>query len=166
MKNLAFYIIITFCSFFAPIELVVITLMGFIAMDTLVKLLSLRTLARKENKPYREVFFSKILRRGYFYKSLGYLIIALPIFPLDFYFLTPWTTGIGKFLGYAFTLPTKAVYTNLLLIIFCLMELSSINENWFDFSGNNLFRSIYSIVGKIRKVVAGASAFYKDIKKD
>jgi len=44
------------------------------------------------------------------------------------------------------------------------MELSSINENWFDISGNNIFKSVFSIVRKIRSTVSKVSDTWKDIK--
>jgi hypothetical protein len=67
-------------------------------------------------------------------------------------------------LGYTFTIPTTALFTNMLLCIFAIMELSSINENWFDISGNNIFKSVFSIVRKIRSTVSKVSDTWKDIK--
>ena len=55
--------------------------------------------------------------------------------------------------------------TNCLLIIFSLIELGSINENWVDISGNNVLKSVYVTVAKIKKVIAENVNFLKGIKK-
>lgn len=151
-------------SVFAPIQLCVIILMFVIFVDTIVKLISLKKIAQQENKKYKDVFKSKILRKRYVLKAAGYYVIAIAVFPLDYYALTPFSNGLIHALGYTFTLPTTAVYTNTLLCLFCLMELSSINENWFDISGNNMLKSAYTIVGKIKESIEKVSETYKNIK--
>jgi hypothetical protein len=60
---------------------------------------------------------------------------------------------------------SKALLTNGLLIIFALIELGSINENWIDISGNNLLKGVYVTVLKIKKVIAENVNFFKGIKK-
>lgn len=151
-------------SFFAPIELCAILLMFVIFIDTIVKLIAIKKIACDEGKKYREVFKSKILRRGYIFKAAGYYILAGALFPLDYYAFTPFSNGVLKALGYGFTVPTQAVYTNILLCIFAMIELSSINENWFDITGNNMLKSVFSIVKKIRGTIEKISETYKDIK--
>ena len=74
---------------FSPIELSIIVLMFMIFIDTLVKMISLKKLANAEERKFFEVFSSKMLRHGYIYKSAGYFILALALFPLDYFFLTP-----------------------------------------------------------------------------
>ena len=164
MKTNITLVILSIFSVFAPIELCVIILMSIIFLDTAVKLVSLKKIACVENKKYRDVFKSKMLRRGYIFKAAGYYILAGGLFPLDYYALTPFTSGILTALGYTFTIPTTALFTNMLLCIFAIMELSSINENWFDISGNNIFKSVFSIVRKIRSTVSKVSDTWKDIK--
>lgn len=151
-------------AFFAPVELAIISLFTMIFIDTIVKLISLRTLAKEEKKTYREVFRSKMLRRGYIFKAAGYAFLAGPLFPLDFYILTPFVQGTIKALGYSFTIPTQAIFTNGLLIIFCLIEFASINENWFDLTGNNMLRSVFKTVKSIRRSVQSISDLYKNVK--
>ena len=157
--------LIGFWAFIAPIELAIISLFTMIFIDTIVKLISLRSLAKEENKTYREIFKSKMLRRGYIFKAAGYAFLAGPLFPLDFYILTPFIEGTIKVLGYPFTIPTEAVFTNGLLIIFCLIEFSSINENWFDLTGNNMLKTVFKTVKAIRRNVQSVSDLYKDVKK-
>ena len=141
-----------------------IILMGIIFLDTIVKLISLKKIASVDGRKYRDVFESKMLRRGYIFKAAGYYILAFAIFPLDFYGLTPFTVSVIKGLGYTFVIPTTALFTNILLCIFALIEFSSINENWFDISGNNILKSVFGVVKKIRSTVTQVSDTYKDIK--
>jgi hypothetical protein len=151
-------------AIFAPIELCAILLMFVIFVDTIVKLVSLKKIAIKEKRKYKDVFKSKILRRGYVFKAAGYYVIAGALFPLDYFAFTPFSNGLIKALGYDFTLPTGAIYTNVLLCLFSMIELASINENWFDITGNNILRSVYSLVSKIRGTIEKVSDTYKNIK--
>jgi hypothetical protein len=148
----------------APVEMCALLLMFVILIDTIVKLISLKKIACVEGRKYRDVFKSKILRRGYIFKAAGYYIFAGALFPLDYYALTPFSNGIIKALGYNLTLPTQAVYTNLLLCLFALIELASINENWFDITGNNMLKSVFTVVKKIRGTIEKISDTYKNIK--
>lgn len=164
MKTNITLAILSIFSIFAPIELCTIILMSIIFLDTIVKLVALKKIACVEGRKYRDVFKSKMLRRGYIFKAAGYYILAGALFPLDYYALTPFASGLINALGYTFTIPTQALFTNMLLCIFAIMELSSINENWFDISGNNIFKSVFSIVRKIRSTVTKVSDTWKNIK--
>ncbi len=164
MKTKITLLTLSLFSFFAPIELCAILLMFVIFIDTIVKLISIKKIACDEGKKYREVFKSKILRRGYIFKAAGYYILAGALFPLDYYAFTPFSNGVLKALGYDFIVPTQAVYTNILLCIFAMIELSSINENWFDITGNNMLKSVFGVVKKIRGTIEKISETYKDIK--
>jgi hypothetical protein len=159
-------IIVAFFSFFTPIELCVLLLFFMMIIDTLVKLVSLKRIAKKENRPFRDVFKSNMLRKGYIYKGAGYLLFALAIFPIDFYALTPFIDGFIEYLGLSIVLPTKAICTNFLLIIFCLIELSSINENYFDITGNNMMKSVWKMTRKIREIIQYFTGFIKETKND
>lgn len=152
-------------SFFAPIELLIIILMGIIFIDTIVKLISLKIIANKENRLYRDVFKSRMLRLGYIYKTAGYFFVVLPLFPLDYYGLTPFIYKLIDFLGYGTIDLSKAILTNALLMIFCLMEIASINENWFDISGNNILKAVWQTVKAIRKTIEATVSVYKGAKK-
>jgi len=152
-------------AFFAPIELLIIILMGIIFIDTIVKLISLKIIANKEGRPYKAVFKSRMLRLGYIYKTAGYFFVALPLFPLDYFGLTPFTYKLIDFLGYDTIDLSKAIFTNAILIIFCLMEISSINENWFDITGNNILKAVWQTVKSIRKGIEAVATLYKDAKK-
>jgi hypothetical protein len=165
MKTNLTLLILSFFSVFAPIELFAIILMGIIFIDTIVKLISLKKLARTSNRTYREVFKSRILRKNYIIKSAGYYIFAGAVFPLDYYALTPFSNGLIKALGYSFTIPTTALFTNVLLCIFAMIELSSINENWFDITGNNMLKSVFDFTKKIRGAIESVSDLYKNVKK-
>ena len=166
MKAKLSTVLLSLFAFLTPIEVGIILLITVIFVDTLVKLISLKFIAVKEKRAYREVFHSKMLRRGYIFKVAGYAFLAGPLFPLDFYMLTPFIEGVIKAFGYPFIIPTQALFTNSLLIIFCLIELSSINENWFDITGNNMLKGVWTTVKKIRQGVEGISDLYKKIKKD
>jgi hypothetical protein len=135
-------------------------------IDTCVKLVSLKRIANKEERPFRDVFKSSMLRKGYIYKGAGYLLFAVALFPIDFYALTPFIDGSIKYFGLDIVLPTKAICTNFLLIIFCLIELSSINENYFDITGNNIMKSVWSMTKKIRTIIQGFTGFIKETKDD
>ena len=164
MKTKITLLISSLFSIFAPVEMCAILLMTIIFIDTIVKLIALKKIACVEGRKYREVFKSKILRRGYIFKAAGYYIFAGALFPLDYYALTPFSNEVIKTLGYGFTLPTGAIYTNFLLCIFALIELSSINENWFDITGNNMLKTVFSTVKKIRGTIEKVSDTYKNIK--
>lgn len=151
-------------SFFAPVELMAIILMFIIFIDTVVKLISLKKIAKESNRKYREVFKSKILRQGYVYKALGYYIAAGAIFPLDYYALTPFANGMLSFLNFSFIITTPAIFTNILLGIFSIIELASINENWFDITGNNVLKKSCETVRKLKKSLKDFSNFHKEIK--
>ena len=165
MKKLTSLIIGVF-SFFTPIELCIILLLFMMIIDTCVKLVSLKRIANKEERPFRDVFKSSMLRKGYIYKGAGYLLFAVALFPIDFYALTPFIDGSIKYFGLDIVLPTKAICTNFLLIIFCLIELSSINENYFDITGNNIMKSVWSMTKKIRTIIQGFTGFIKETKDD
>ena len=156
--------VLTITSFFAPIQLMVMVLMFIIFVDTVIKLISLRKIARETNRKYRDVFKSRILRQGYIYKALGYYITAGVVFPLDYYALTPFLNGLLDFLGFSFIISVPAILTNILLGIFSLIELASINENWFDITGNNILNKTFSTIKRLRKVLKDTSDTYKDIK--
>jgi hypothetical protein len=164
MKEKITLLVVGVGAVFAPVELCAVLLMFVIFIDTVVKLISLKKIACTENRKYRDVFKSKLLRRGYIFKAAGYYIFAGALFPLDYYALTPFSNGVIKALGYNMTLPTTAIYTNLLLCIFALIELASINENWFDITGNNMLKGVFDIVKKIRGTVEKISDTYKNIK--
>lgn len=151
-------------SFFAPIELSAILLMFIILVDTIVKLISLKKIACDEGRKYKDVFKSKLLRRGYVFKGAGYYIFAGAVFPLDYYGFTPFAQSLLKATGYDITIPTQAIFTNALLYIFAIIELSSINENWFDLTGNNIFKSVLRVVKTIRGGLEKVSDTYKNIK--
>jgi len=156
--------ILAILSFFAPIEIMAIVLMFIIFVDTVVKLIALRKIAKESKRNYRDVFKSRILRQGYIYKSLGYYITAGVVFPLDYYALTPFINGLLKFLNFDFVIAVPAILTNILLGIFSIIELASINENWFDITGNNVLRKTCDTVKKLRKGLKQVSDTYKDIK--
>lgn len=151
-------------SFLAPIELSCILLMFVILVDTILKLVSLKKIACVEKRTYKEVFKSKILRRGYIFKAAGYYILAMALLPLDYYGFTPFVQNLIKAAGYDIIIPTKAVFTNALIYIFAIIELSSINENWFDLTGNNIFRSVLKVVKSIRGGIEKVSDTYKNLK--
>jgi hypothetical protein len=156
--------VLTITSFFAPIQIMVMVLMFIIFVDTIVKLISLKKIAKESKRKYRDVFKSRILRQGYVYKSLGYYITAGVVFPLDYYALTPFLNGLLDFTGFSFVIPVPAILTNVLLGIFSLIELASINENWFDITGNNVLNKTFATVKKLRKGLKEVSDTYKDIK--
>jgi hypothetical protein len=164
MKEKITILIVGVGAVFAPVEMCALLLMFVILIDTIVKLISLKKIACIEKRKYRDVFKSKILRRGYIFKASGYYIFAGALFPLDYYALTPFSNEVIKALGYAITLPTAAVYTNFLLCIFALIELASINENWFDITGNNMLKAVFDVIKKIRGTIEKISDTYKNIK--
>lgn len=164
MKEKITILIVGVGAVFAPVEMCALLLMFVILIDTIVKLISLKKIACIEKRKYRDVFKSKILRRGYIFKASGYYIFAGALFPLDYYALTPFSNEVIKALGYGFTLPTAAVYTNFLLCIFALIELASINENWFDITGNNMLKAVFDVIKKIRGTIEKISDTYKNIK--
>ena len=164
MKTKLTLVTLSITSFFAPIELMALVLMLIIFVDTVVKLISLKKIAKETNRKYREVFKSRILRQGYVYKALGYYITAGVVFPLDYYALTPFINGLLKFLNFDFVIGVPAILTNILLGIFSIIELASINENWFDITGNNFLKKTCDTVKKLRKGLKDASDTYKDIK--
>jgi hypothetical protein len=86
------------------------------------------------------------------------------VFPLDYYALTPFINGLLKFLNFDFVIAVPAILTNILLGIFSIIELASINENWFDITGNNVLRKTCDTVKKLRKGLKDVSDTYKDIK--
>lgn len=164
MKTKLTLVALSISSFFAPVELMAIILMIIIFIDTVVKLISLRKIAKETNRRYRDVFKSRILRQGYVYKALGYYITAGAVFPLDYYALTPFANSALQFFNFSFVIPTPAVFTNILLGIFAIIELASINENWFDITGNNVLKKTCETVKKIKTGLKEASDFYKETK--
>lgn len=163
MKAKLITFLIALTAMWAPVELSAICLFLTIGVDTIVKLISLWYISKREKRPYKDVFKSKMLRRGYIFKLAGYTFVALPLLPLDFYLLTPFVSSILKSTGYDIIL-NKALFTNGILIIFTLIEISSINENWFDITGNNMLKAVFTIVKKIRGAVESAASTYRNIK--
>ena len=165
MKKLA-TIFTLFLGFISPIELSIILLMGAMGVDTIVKLISLKIQSKRDGRRYMDVFASKMLRKGYILKGTGYLLFAIAVFPLDFYMLTPFTKGFMQYLSIEYIVVTKAIFTNILLIIFCIIELASINENWFDISGNNILKSVKDTVVIIRDAINGVIEFIGGAKNN
>ena len=165
MKKLA-TIFTLFIGFISPIELSIILLMGAMGVDTIVKLVSLKIQSKRDGRKFMDVFASKMLRKGYILKGSGYLLFALAVFPLDFYMLTPFTKGFMQYLSIEYIVVTKAIFTNILLIIFCIIELSSINENWFDISGNNILKSVKETVVILRDAINGVIEFIGGAKNN
>ena len=165
MKKLA-TIFTLFLGFISPIELSIILLMGAMGVDTIVKLISLKIQSKRDGRRYMDVFESKMLRKGYILKGTGYLLFALAVFPLDFYMLTPFTKGFMQYLSIEYIVVTKAIFTNILLIIFCIIELASINENWFDISGNNILKSVKDTVVILRDAINGVIEFIGGAKNN
>lgn len=163
--NLIFFFSAMF-SFFAPIQMLVLILMFTILVDTIVKLFSLKKIAKETNRKYKDIFKSKILRLGYLYKTAGYFIMATVIFPIDYYALTPFISAMLKIFNLQVLVISPALCTNILLAILCLMEVSSINENWFDISNNNILTSVSNSFNKIRKTVKTVTSAYKETKDD
>ena len=153
-------------SFFAPIQMLVLILMFVILVDTVVKLISLKKIAEETKRKYKDVFKSKILRHGYLYKTAGYLIMVAVIFPIDYYALTPFISAMLTVFNLQALVMSSALCTNILLAILCLMEVSSINENWFDISKNNILTSVSNSFNKIRKTVKTVTSAYKETKDD
>ena len=165
MKKLA-TIFTLFLGFISPIELSIILLMGAMGVDTIVKLISLKIQSKRDGRRYMDVFASKMLRKGYILKGTGYLLFAIAVFPLDFYMLTPFIKGFMQYLSIEYIVVTKAIFTNILLIIFCIIELASINENWFDISGNNILKSVKDTVVIIRDAINGVIEFIGGAKNN
>ena len=163
MKSKLITFLIALTAMWTPVELSAICLFLAIGVDTIVKLISLWYIAKRETRPYRDVFLSKMLRRGYMFKLAGYAFVAIPLLPLDFYLLTPFVSGVLNSLGYEIIL-NRAIFTNGILIIFSLIEISSINENWFDITGNNMLKAVWTIVKKIRGAVENAASTYRNMK--
>lgn len=163
MKSKLITFLIALTAMWTPVELSAICLFLAIGVDTIVKLISLWYIAKRETRPYRDVFLSKMLRRGYMFKLAGYAFVAIPLLPLDFYLLTPFVSGVLNSLGYEIVL-NRAIFTNGILIIFSLIEISSINENWFDITGNNMLKAVWTIVKKIRGAVESAASTYRNMK--
>jgi hypothetical protein len=163
--NLIFFFCAMF-SFFAPIQMLVLILMFVILVDTVVKLISLNKIAQETKRKYKDIFKSKILRHGYLYKTAGYLIIVAVIFPIDYYALTPFISAMLKVFNLQALVMSSALCTNVLLAILCLMEVSSINENWFDISKNNILTSVSNSFNKIRKNIKTVTSAYKETKDD
>lgn len=163
MKSKLITFLIALSAMWAPVELSAICLFLTIGVDTIVKLISLWYISKRENRPYNDVFKSKMLRRGYMFKLAGYAFVAIPLLPLDFYLLTPFVSSLLKGAGYDIIL-NNAVFTNGILIIFSLIEISSINENWFDITGNNMLKAVFTVVKKIRSAVENAASTYRNIK--
>jgi hypothetical protein len=163
--NIIFFLSAMF-SFFAPIQMLVLILMFTILVDTIFKLISLKKIAEETNRKYKDVFKSKILRLGYIHKTAGYLVMAAVIFPIDYYALTPFISAMLKVFNLQILNISPAICTNVLLAILCLMEVSSINENWFDISKNNVLTSVSNSFNKIRKNIKSVSSAYKETKDD
>ena len=166
MKTNLILFFATMFSFFAPIQMLVLILMFVILIDTVVKLISLNKIAQETNRKYKDVFKSKILRHGYLYKTAGYLIMVAVIFPIDYYALTPFISAMLKVFNLQALVITPAICTNVLLAILCLMEVSSINENWFDISKNNILKSVSNSFNRIKKTIKTVTSAYKDTKDD
>jgi hypothetical protein len=150
----------------APIELCIIILFFVMIIDTVVKLISLKIISKKEKRPFKDLYASRMLRKGYIYKSAGYFILAGALFPLDYFMLTPFLNGSLSLFWNGISIPNSAIFTNALLVIFSIIELSSINENWFDITGNNIFKSVFKTVKAIRKAVESTSSFIRKTKDD
>ena len=166
MKTNLILFFATMFSFFAPIQMLVLILMFVILIDTVVKLISLNKIAQETNRKYKDVFKSRILRLGYLHKTAGYLVMAGVIFPIDYYALTPFISAMLKVFNLQALVISPAICTNILLAILCLMEISSINENWFDISKNNILKSVSNSFNRIKKTIKTVTSAYKDTKDD
>lgn len=163
MKKLTL-LLLAFFGIFSPIELCIFILMGTMLLDTLVKIVSIKIISVKTNRRFFDLFQSKLLRTGYIVKGLGYFILALAVFPLDYYMLTPFLEDSIAFLGYKVSIPSTAIFTNILLAIFSLIEIASINENWIDITGNDMLKGVFNMVKKIRSGIHSVSDTVNKVK--
>ena len=62
MKTSIILIMTTLFSFFAPVGITIAILFGFILLDTIVKIISLQVIAKREEKSFFDLFLSKTLR--------------------------------------------------------------------------------------------------------
>jgi hypothetical protein len=150
----------------APIELCIIILLAIMSVDTIVKVISLKVISKREGRPFRDLFKSSMLRKGYIYKGAGYFLFAGAVFPLDYFMLTPFLNGSLSFFWPGVAIPSAAIFTNFLLVIFTIIELASINENWFDMTGNNMLKSVFRTVKAIRKGIESTTSFIRKTKDD
>lgn len=152
---------------FAPIQISFLLLALMMLLDTLVKIYSIYKISKTEGRSFWDIFDSSILRKGYLQKGLGYYLFAIAILPLDYFFITPFTKVLLDYaIDYDFSpYINDALYTNGLLIIFCFIELGSINENWRIVTGNNLFSKVREILVNFKKLVFENINFLKNLKK-
>lgn len=153
-------------SFFAPIATTICALMGFILVDTLTRLISIYFITKRKNRKFEDVFDSKTLRVKFILKSLGYMVLALSVSVIDIKVITPTIKWFLENFYSNITIPTQALASNVLIIIFCFMELSSINENWNMIAKIDLFKSVSKIVVKTRDFIIDVIGFFKSIKSD
>jgi len=165
MKKLTL-LLLAFFGIFSPIELCIFILMGTMFLDTIVKIVSIKIISVKTNRRFFDLFQSRLLRNGYIIKSLGYFVLFLAVFPLDYYMLTPFLEKCIAFLGYDISIPSKAIFTNILLVIFSLIEISSINENWIDITGNDMLKGVFNMVKKIRTGIHSVSDTISKVKNN
>jgi hypothetical protein len=140
--------------------------MGTMFLDTIVKIISIKIVSIRTNRRFFDLFQSRLLRNGYIFKALGYFILALAVFPLDFYMLTPFLEKAIIFFGYEVSIPSTAIFTNILLAIFSLIEVASINENWVDITGNDMLKGVFNMVKKIRSGIQSVSDTVKNVKNN
>lgn len=164
--NLLILLLTGLMSYFAPIGLTICMLMGFILIDTLVKVFSIFIISRREKRPFFDIFKSKILRAKFILKSFGYFILAVSVAWIDIELITPTIKWVLENFYNGLTIPTEALMANILIIIFCFMELSSINENYNVITRVDLFKKVSKIVIKTRDFIIDVMSFFKNLKTD
>lgn len=165
MKTSIILLMTTIISFFAPVGITIGILFGFILLDTLVKIVSLKVLAKRENKSFFDLFLSRTLRTKFILKSMGYLVMAIPVTVLDIYILTPTLKTVTDVFFTNLIIPTDAFFGNILVIIFCAMELYSVNENWNVISKVDLFKKVSQTAIIIREKIGKIIDFIQELKR-
>lgn len=165
MKTLLTIMATTTLSFFAPIGITIVILLGFILLDTIVKIASLYAISKREQIRFMDIFLSKTLRVKFVLKSLGYLVLIIPITIMDILVLTPALTIVLEAFFSHIYIPTDALFANILVVIFCGMELYSVNENWDVISNVNLFKRVSEFALKIRRKINTVVEFIQELKR-
>lgn len=133
--NVIHSVIIAIITFLTPVFGIVLTVLSFVAFDTLI--------AYWRVKKLRSKWTSKKLRVGLVNKCITYIILILLFFLMDKFILNhliSQKTGIDH------------IATHILSLVFIYIEYTSIDESYKIIKGKTLLQSLKELIGQANNI--------------
>lgn len=143
--NVLHSVIITILIFLNPIAGVILTVISFVAFDTLIAYWRVKKLGGK--------WTSRKLRVGLINKCLTYVSLIILFFLMDKFILNSLFVNLVKI---------DYFMTKLLSLVFIFIEFTSIDESYTIVKGKSIFTSVKELIGKANDIKNDLKNFNED----